>query len=329
VENPERPVGAIAVRPPEGVELRPIGRRDLEAAVAMARELHGQPPVADVDTLRQRLDALINDVDAVPVLATEAGEALGLAVLQFRRRLNFPTFEGWISDLFVRPEARRRGIGRALLDGLLAEWRLRGSHRLLAKAQHGADAAAALFAAAGMEQWMFDFRMEPVAAPVAAPLVARLVIRPLDEADGDLVTELISEFGRARTPAPERMDAVLRAFVDHAARVRSGRAASTVAELDGEVVGVCTLEWQHPFWTADTHAWLPDLVVAERARRRGIGRALVHDALERAHAAGAARLSLESGPTRTAAHALYRSMGFEETGRTFVLRRTEATWATT
>jgi GNAT superfamily N-acetyltransferase len=324
VENPERPVGAIAVRAPAGVELRPVGRADLGVVVAMARELHGQPPATDLDTLHSRLDALVNDVDAVPMLATEGGDALGLAVLQFRRRLNFPTFEGWISDLFVRSEARRRGIGRALLDGLVAEWRLRGSHRLLAKAPSGADAAADLFAAAGMEQWMLDFRMEPIAPPAAAPPPADLVIRPLAATDGEVVTRLISEFGPARTPAPERMEAVLRAFTDHADRVMSGRAASTVAELDGEVVGVCTFEWQHPYWTADTHAWLPDLVVAERARRRGIGRALVADALARALAAGATRLSLESGPTRNEAHALYRSMGFDETGRTHVLRRTEA-----
>jgi ribosomal protein S18 acetylase RimI-like enzyme len=91
------------------------------------------------------------------------------------------------------------------------------------------------------------------------------------------------------------------------------------------VVSVCTLEWQRPYWTDETHAWLPDLVVGERARRRGIGRALVADALTRAHEIGASQLSLESGPNRMAAHALYRSMGFGDLGETYVLRRTEAT----
>ena len=41
----------------------------------------------------------------------------------------------------------------------------------------------------------------------------------------------------------------------------------------------------------------------------------------RARAAGAAQLSLESGPAREAAHALYRSSGFAEAGRTWLLRR--------
>ena len=170
---------------------------------------------------------------------------------------------------------------------------------------------------------MIDFRLEPVERPAAVPLPNDVIIRPLAVSDGDAVTELITEFGPARTPAPERMEAVQRAFADHAGRVAAGTAASTVAELDGEPVGVCTLEWQQPFWTGETHAWLPDLVVAEHARRRGIGRALVVDAVARAHAADVTQISLESGRQRTAAHSLYRSMGFEETGRTDLLRRAE------
>jgi GNAT superfamily N-acetyltransferase len=324
MDSPERPVGAIAVRTPPGVELRPVGRGDLDAAVAMARELHGRPPVDDVGALQPRLDALVNDVDATPFLATESGEAVGIGVVQFRHRLNFPTFEGWLSELYVRPESRGRGIGRVLLHGLVAEWRLRGSHRLQANVTLGSEAAASFLAAAGLEEWMVDFQLRPVRPPSAAPLPDGVLIRPLAGTDADTVTSLIAEFGPARAPAPERMDAVRRVFDQHAARVCAGEAASTVAELDGEVVGACTIEWQRPFWTDETQAWIPDLVVAERARRRGIGRALVADAMGRAHAIGASQLSLESGPTRTAAHALYRSMGFAETGRTYLLRRTEA-----
>jgi GNAT superfamily N-acetyltransferase len=250
---------------------------------------------------------------------------VGLGVIHFRRRLNFPTFEGWISELYVRPESRRRGIGRALLDGIVAEWRLRGSHRLQAKVPAGADDAAARLAAAGFEPWIIDFRRRPVEWPAARSLPGGARIRPLRPADSDAVTSLIAEFGPARTPAPERMDAVLRVFQEHARRVSVGSAASSVAELNGDVVGVCTLEWQRPYWTDEIHAWLPDLVVGERARRRGIGRALVADALASAHEIGASQLCLESGPRRVAAHALYWSMGFEEIGRTHLLRRTEAT----
>jgi GNAT superfamily N-acetyltransferase len=320
--NPERPVGGIAVRPPPGVELRPVGRDDLADVVAMARELHGFPPHEQVDSLQPRVDAVINSADAAPFVALAAGEPVGLGVLEFRRRLNFPTFEGWLSELYVRPAARGRGIGRALVDALVAEWRLRGSHRLQAQVPARADAAAAVLSAAGLEEWMLDFRLRPIAVS-RTTLPPGLAIRPLTEGDGAVVTRLLSEFGPPRTPAPDRMEAVLRTFADHARRVQAGIAASTVAELDGDVVGVCALEWRHPFWTDETHAWVPDLLVTEHARGQGIGRALLADALATADNRDAAQLTVESGRTRAAAHALYRSMGFEETGRTLLLRRGE------
>ena len=138
-----------------------------------------------------------------------------------------------------------------------------------------------------------------------------------------MVTSLLSEFGAPRTPPPERMDAVLRTFDDHLRRVERGEARLMVAEQDGVAVGVCSLEWRAPFWTAETHAWLPDLVVTESARGRGIGRALLADAMEAAAAHGATQLSLESGRTRTAAHGLYRSCGFSQTGQTYRLLRAE------
>lgn len=322
--NPERPVGGLAVRPPSGVELRPVGRADLADVVAMARELHGYPPGEQVESLQPRLDAVINSADAAPFVTVDAGKPIGLGVLEFRRRLNFPTFEGWLSELYVRPAARGRGIGRALVDALVAEWRLRGSHRLQVQVPTQAEAAVAVLSAAGLEEWMIDFRLRPIAVR-RTTVPAGVAIRPLTEGDGPVVTRLLCEFGPQRTPPPDRMQAVLRTFVDHVRRVQAGIAASTVAESNREVVGVCTLEWRHPFWTDETHAWVPDLLVTEHARGKGIGRALLADALATAENRGAVQLTLESGRTRAEAHALYRSLGFEETGRTFLLRRGEPT----
>lgn len=60
------------------------------------------------------------------------------------------------------------------------------------------------------------------------------------------------------------------------------------------------------------------LVVAENMRGQGIGRALMQLAAQRAIAAGAARLLVNSGLQRTDAHAFYRSMGYAQTGLRFV-----------
>jgi GNAT superfamily N-acetyltransferase len=318
--NPDRAVGGLAVRAPAGVELRPIGRSDLADAVALARRCRGLSPLDDVESLQSRLDALLDSADVTPFLAVHEAAAVGLGILRFRRRLNFSTFEGAITDLYVVERARGQGVGRALLDALVAEWRLRGSHRLQAKATDAASAG--LYATAGMEEWMLDFQLSPLASltPPAAPEIA---LRPLDAADFERVTALISLFGPQRTPPAERRDAARRTYAALLRDEAAGRAFSAAAERNGEVVGVYFGEWQQLFWTSETHAWLADLMVDEAHRGQGIGRALLAHAVDRARDAGATGLSLESGPGRSAAHALYRSSGFSETGRTWLLRRVE------
>src|SRR5918999_958703 len=128
--NPDRPVGGLAVPRPDGVDLRPLGRDDFMDALALVRELYGLDTDADPEPHRAAYEALVNDVDATPFLAIADGTPAGLIVHRFRRRLNHATFEGWVSDLFVRERFRGRGIGRLLLDAPIAEWRLRGGHEV-------------------------------------------------------------------------------------------------------------------------------------------------------------------------------------------------------
>jgi len=56
---------------------------------------------------------------------------------------------------------------------------------------------------------------------------------------------------------------------------------------------------------------IEDLVVDKKMRRRGIGEALVRNAIELAREAGADGVSLTSNSQREAANQLYRSLGFE------------------
>jgi ribosomal protein S18 acetylase RimI-like enzyme len=318
--NPERPVGGLAVRTPPGVELVPLGRDDLADAVRLAREARGLRPPVDLDAVRDRWEALVNSPDTVAYLARDAGEPTGLAIMELRRRLNFATFEGWISDLRLPDGGAGRALGETLAQALVAEWRLRGGHRVLASVPAGDDARRAALESAGFGEAFIDFRLSPVTV-AEGPMPPAASIRPLAEGDADAVTRLIAEFGSRRSPVPDRMEAVLRTYAAHARDVTAGHAASTVAELQGVTVGVCTLVWQRPFWTDQLHGWIPDLVVTEPVRGRGIGRALLASALRAARDAGAAEVRLESGAQRAAAHGLYRSTGFVETGHTWALRR--------
>jgi GNAT superfamily N-acetyltransferase len=92
-----------------------------------------------------------------------------------------------------------------------------------------------------------------------------------------------------------------------------------VAEVDGEVAGVAVMAIRPRLNWVTPEAWLSDLYVSERRRRRGVARALVGECLTRARAAGCHVLRLEAGHGREEAHHLYESLGFRNAGRDYQL----------
>ena len=208
--NPDRPVGGIAVKPPDGVELRPIGRDDFADALALARQLYGLPD-DDPEAHRAAFEALVNDPDAAPFLAVADGETAGFIGFRFRRRLNHATFEGWVSDLFVRERFRGRGIGRALLFAAIAEWRLRGGHQGMLEVGTDRTAARGRSESAGFVNQGNYFEIAPVATRSIEP-GAGVEIRPIaaDDADFEATTRLLAELGR---PAPSDERQIGRAHV--------------------------------------------------------------------------------------------------------------------
>ena len=78
-----------------------------------------------------------------------------------------------------------------------------------------------------------------------------------------------------------------------------------VAEIDGKVVGCCALVPIGP-----TEFELAKMTVSESARGHGIGRKLLHFAIELARALHARRLYLESNKRAASAVHLYEELGF-------------------
>ena len=76
---------------------------------------------------------------------------------------------------------------------------------------------------------------------------------------------------------------------------------------DGEPVGCCAL-----MALPDGGFELAKMAVTDAHKRRGLGRALMAAAVERARTAGAPRLYLETNSGLAPALALYRSFGFRE-----------------
>ncbi len=117
--------------------VRPATESDVPFILAMIKELAAYEKEPDavhstVDSLRQHLfgpgfgrgpcaEALIGEIDGVPQ---------GVAIYF----MNFSTWSGapglYLEDLFVRPDARRHGLGRKLLGGLAQIAMERGCKRM-------------------------------------------------------------------------------------------------------------------------------------------------------------------------------------------------------
>ncbi len=315
--NPDRPVGGLSVRLPPGVELRPLGRDDFEVALALVRELYALPDT-DPAPHRPAYEALIGSVDAAPFLAVADGEAAGMVIFRFRRRLNHATFEGWVSDLVVRPPFRGRGIGRALMQACIAEWRLREGHRLMLETGHDNAAARGLYAALGFAEAGVHFQLRPLTVGLRSRAAGVELRRPSADAF-EAVTRLLAEVGRP-APAPERLDAVRRIYLGFLRDPDT--TGSRVAVLDGQLAGVATVVLRRPFFSLRPLAWIADLAIPERLASRGpAASALLAAAMEEAECAGAYAAVAESVAQRSEAHRLYGAAGFRDVGSYFVLDR--------
>jgi len=87
------------------------------------------------------------------------------------------------------------------------------------------------------------------------------------------------------------------------------------AKLEGEIVGYSYARMEARDWNAllDAHGALHDILVAESARRRGIGKQLLERTLSELKARGAERVVLHSATQNRAAHQLFAALGFRKT----------------
>ncbi len=115
------------------MRVRPAGPGDEAHVLGMIRALaaYERAPDQVETTLDDLAAALFGPSPAVHAhLAELDDEVVGLAVWY----VTFSTWTGrhgiWLEDLFVVPEARGRGAGRALLAELAGECRRRGYRRL-------------------------------------------------------------------------------------------------------------------------------------------------------------------------------------------------------
>ncbi len=133
--------------------------------------------------------------------------------------------------------------------------------------------------------------------------------RPASAEDAQRVAELLEQLGYP-------------ASLEAAARRLQALAASRhddvwVAERDGKVIGLVAIHVSGSLEHDGDVAKVSALVVDTAARRQGVGEQLMALAEREARLRGCVLLFLTTAERRQDAHAFYRGLGFEETGRRF------------
>ena len=118
-----------------------------EPLALLEESLTGGEPLPEdfADRLRRAVEA--GDVEVLAARAED--QILGVAVLAYRLNLSAGGLFASIEDLYVRPEARRQGVGRALLEAANGRCAERGISYVEAQVEE--KEADAFYAALGYE----------------------------------------------------------------------------------------------------------------------------------------------------------------------------------
>ncbi|HKN68569.1 MAG TPA: GNAT family N-acetyltransferase [Gemmatimonadaceae bacterium] len=137
-----------------------------------------------------------------------------------------------------------------------------------------------------------------------------MVVRDATAADAPALAPLLGELGYPA--AIDALESRMRRMLSREDQ------RILVAERDGAALGLLALHI-FPVLAYDRDlAMIMALVVTERARGLGVGRALIERAEAVGQSLGASRLMVTTHVRRADAHAFYERLGFEFTGRRYI-----------
>jgi diamine N-acetyltransferase len=134
------------------VEIRDAKPPDLPALLRMMRSLAEQPPVIafDDDEVRGALEKFLSDADLGRAWLLWLGEKpVGYVILTLGYSFEFRGRDGFVDELYIEPEFRRRGLGRRAMEFLERKARELGVNAMHMEVDRGNEAAAELYRRAG------------------------------------------------------------------------------------------------------------------------------------------------------------------------------------
>jgi GNAT superfamily N-acetyltransferase len=129
------------------IEVSPVRGTELVEPVKLLREsLRSGEPVPD--TFAKTLRGAVEAGELEVLVASAEGRVVGVAVLAYRLSISAAGLFASIEDLYVRPNERRSGVGRALLEAAENRCTARGVSHVEAQVE---EDAAAFYSALGYE----------------------------------------------------------------------------------------------------------------------------------------------------------------------------------
>lgn len=252
---------------------------------------------------------IVGEEETFALLARVGASLAGYAqASRFERRERLPA--RLAAELLVDPAERGRGIGRALMERLVAEARALGVDRLDAWAHHADPAATGLAAAFGMRPTRHLWQMAMPLGRVAQrhrspPPLEGIQLRTYADGDADAVVAVVrdafpdhpenADFGRADLEARSGLG-----WFDPSAILLAADEAS------GELMGLHWLKLDRDAGAGEVYL----LAVSPRAQGRGLGRWLLLTGLEEMRRRGMRLAYLYVEADNTGAIELYREAGF-------------------
>jgi GNAT superfamily N-acetyltransferase len=240
-------------------------------------------------------------------VAVGDGRLLGFAHCVTHRSCWTVNDYGYLQELFVLPEARRNGVGRALLTHCVTWARAHGCSRLhWVTDDHNQSARRLYDQVCGQPSGFVQYQhvlTDVDVRPHIAPHNDTLICRPVTVADQDqwlMLWQGYQDFYHT-TIQEDVTRTTWQRFFDPTEPM----AAAVVADTEGQLLGLVHYVQHRSGSTVPDRVYLQDLFTASVARGRGIGQRLIQYVYDAARTHGAVRVHWFTQSDNVVARRLY------------------------